>query len=696
MKLSVLTLAVLMSAAAVHASTMFETTVFDRGEAGYAYYRIPAIVQAQDGTILAFAEARRDSGSDFGNIDLVVKRSNDGGLTWSPIQIVANNGSQEAGNPAPVVDQLTGNIIVAFTKDRTNPWVTTSTNNGLTWATPVDITGQAKLPTWNGMAIGPNHAIQLERGPNAGRIVVPTNHTLLNQPLEPDGRGISLIYSDDGGANWNVGGTLGNSTTGIGPNESNVTELVNGDLYVNARSQGGYSRHRLTGYSEDQGLSFTGQAEFDYNLIDPQVQGSVVRYSAVDMGGAQNRLLFSNPKSQTERERLHVRSSFDESLTWNEGKMINRSFGAYSDLVALNDGKIGVLYEWGNPASARYDEIRFATFTEQWLDDSTVVQLNFDEQTSGTAPSTNGFLKDSRGYALNGTASNGPTFVEGDPRYNNGAALRFTAGTDEVRIDDIGTSIPDFEHEDSFTLEAVFRTSGHSGTSAGSTGPLISKDVGANQPSYWLRVRDSRLQFLVSDGSNEPNLVSNVTVNDGEWHHVAAVRDADAGTLSLYVDYNFAGSIADTTTGDFGNANDLIIGAFNSSTGANHYQFNGDIDFIRVSQAALNPLGFIQPDLIGDLDGDGFVGIADLNIVLSAWNQNVTMGQWGAGDPSGDGFVGIEDLNIVLGNWNKGNPPSTSIVPEPNTITALICTAVLVNRRRRGYTPFTEYREKLV
>ncbi|MEZ6190962.1 MAG: laminin G domain-containing protein [Phycisphaerales bacterium] len=80
--------------------------------------------------------------------------------------------------------------------------------------------------------------------------------------------------------------------------------------------------------------------------------------------------------------------------------------------------------------------------------------------------------------------------------------------------------------------------------------------MSGGQSAVVLAVVRTHAQFLVSDGSNEPNLVSNVTVNDGEWHHVAAVRDADAGTLSLYVDYNFAGSIADTTTGDFGNAND--------------------------------------------------------------------------------------------------------------------------------------------
>ncbi len=76
-------------------------------------------------------------------------------------------------------------------------------------------------------------------------------------------------------------------------------------------------------------------------------------------------------------------------------------------------------------------------------------------------------------------------------------------------------------------------------------------------------------------------------------------------------------------------------------------------------------------ELEGDLDGDGFVGIGDLNIVLSAWNQNVPPAD-PAADPSEDNFVGIADLNVVLGNWNAGTPP-VSAVPEPATVALIVC-----------------------
>ncbi len=667
------------------ASTVVESTVFERGENGYYGFRIPAIVQAQNGIILAFAEARKNSLSDYGDIDLVVKSSYDGGLTWSPLRVISDNGTCEAGNPTPVVDETTGNILLLFNKDGETSWITTSSTGGMSWSTPVDITSQTVSSAWSGIHFGTGHGIQLLRGEHAGRIVIPSNHTLADQNLEPDGREVTLIYSDDGGSTWHIGATLTNSTAGIGPNESNVTELVDGTLYVNARNQGSYSRHRLIGYSEDAGLTFTGEAEFEYDLIDPQVQASTLRYSSVDMGDAQNRLLFCNPNTIDERTHLYVRSSFDESQSWNEGKMIYRGPSAYSDMVKLNNNNIGVLYEWGD--SNNYEEIRFATFTEEWLDDPTILQLNFDEQSSGTAPSTSGYLQDSRGYGLNGTAYNSPTFVDGDPRYDNGAALRFTGDTEEVRIEDTSYSPLDFEAEDSFTLECVFRTTEHSSSMASDSGPLIAKDTGAGLPSFFLRVQNSQLRFSIEDDeADSATLYSDVDVNDGEWHHVAAIRDADAGMLYVYVDYVFAGSIVDGTTGDFANANDLIVGGFNATSGTTSKRFIGDIDFVRVSAGALALADFIQPieTLVGDLDGDGFVGLNDLDIVLSSWNQSVPAND--IADPSGDGFVGLDDLDIVLGNWNAGRPSSENNVPEPATscgMLGLLCLSVCRHRNSR-------------
>lgn len=86
--------------------------------------------------------------------------------------------------------------------------------------------------------------------------------------------------------------------------------------------------------------------------------------------------------------------------------------------------------------------------------------------------------------------------------------------------------------------------------------------------------------------------------------------------------------------------------------------------------------------LTGDLNGDGFVGQDDLNIVLGAWGTSVTPGDPLAGDPSGDGFVGQDDLNDVLAGWGQGTPPSFTVVPEPGSIVVLALAGLAVWRRR--------------
>lgn len=97
-------------------------------------------------------------------------------------------------------------------------------------------------------------------------------------------------------------------------------------------------------------------------------------------------------------------------------------------------------------------------------------------------------------------------------------------------------------------------------------------------------------------------------------------------------------------------------------------------------------LDFLPPPAQpGDLDGDGFVGITDLNLILSGWNQNVIAGDIWSGDTDGDGFLGIADLNNVLSNWNAGTPPpadALALVPEPASGVTLACLGFCLRRRR--------------
>lgn len=91
--------------------------------------------------------------------------------------------------------------------------------------------------------------------------------------------------------------------------------------------------------------------------------------------------------------------------------------------------------------------------------------------------------------------------------------------------------------------------------------------------------------------------------------------------------------------------------------------------------------------VLGDIDGDGFVGLTDINFVLSHWDTNVTPGDESMGELTNDGFVGIEDLNVILSNWNDGTPPPPAslvvLAPEPASLSLMLVMAGTLLHRVR-------------
>ncbi|MCS7025308.1 MAG: glycoside hydrolase [Bryobacteraceae bacterium] len=332
--------------------------VFRSGEGGYHTYRIPAIVRTQTGVLLAFCEGRRNSRADTGDIDLLLKRSQDGGRSWSQPIIVADFGTDTVGNPAPVVDRKTGVIWLLLTRNpgqdteqqilnRTSSgtrtvWVTYSKDGGLSWAKPQEITPAVKKPGWTWYATGPGNGIQLR----SGRIVIACDHN--RGGVEE--RYSHVIYSDDHGASWKLGGSVGPKC-----NESTVAELPDGGLVLNMRSYHGKNR-RAVSYSRDGGLNWT-EPVLDETLIEPVCQASLIRWG-------KRELLFSNPAS-TKRENMVVRLSRDGGKTWMFSKTVYPGPAAYSNLVELAGGWVGLLYERGTESP--YEEIRFARFPISWL-----------------------------------------------------------------------------------------------------------------------------------------------------------------------------------------------------------------------------------------------------------------------------------------------------------------------------------------
>ena len=351
--------------------------LFVSGQDGYHTYRIPAVIEAADGTLLAFCEGRKTGASDRGDIDLLLKRSTDGGVTWSQQQVVWDDGDNTCGNPCPVLDRTTGtlwlfathnlgedheaDIIHRRARGTRTPWVIRSDDHGLTWSEPVNLAASLKDPSWGWYATGPGVGIQIEQGPQAGRLVIPGVHSyddpngnLRGGPFE---YGSHVVYSDDHGRTWQRGGVVRPKV-----NECQVVELAEspGRLLMNMRS---YFDHqcRAEAFSDDGGVSWTSPQD-QPALIEPRCQASILRHRwpTPDRAGV---ILFSNPAHRTERLKLTVRLSEDDGRTWPRALVLHEAFSAYSSLISLSETSAACRYERGAGEARRgYGRITFARF----------------------------------------------------------------------------------------------------------------------------------------------------------------------------------------------------------------------------------------------------------------------------------------------------------------------------------------------
>ncbi|KUN05224.1 alpha-sialidase [Streptomyces yokosukanensis] len=347
------------------------------GQGGYATYRIPAVVTTRHGTVLAFAEGRRNGVDDTGDIDVVLRRSSDGGCTWGPLTVVAAGHGNTRGNPAPVVDPRTGAVVLVTcgnsgsvtetqimrgevtAEQGRRVFVQSSRDDGRHFSRPVDITAQVKRPDWRWYATGPGHAVALTRGPHAGRLLVPANHSAAPRAGSSDsGReskyyGGHAFYSDDDGCTWHLGFADDRYDGKTSANETSATQLADGRVYFSARNQSGRATgHRIDGYSSDGGATLNRPYAVQSTLDDvPVVQGSVLQ-----LQGAGAPLLFSGPSVPTARRAMAVWSSEDFGHTFTKLRTLSRRPAAYSDLVQLGHATVGVLYETG---AHSYDTLEF-------------------------------------------------------------------------------------------------------------------------------------------------------------------------------------------------------------------------------------------------------------------------------------------------------------------------------------------------
>ncbi len=357
------------------ATGLSKTEVFTSGTDGYHTYRIPSVIVTQEGTVLAFCEGRKSGRGDSGDIDLLLKRSLDGGKTWSKQQIIWDDGPNTCGNPCAVQDRQTGTIWLLMTwndgddresaikkgtsKDTRRVWITSSKDDGRTWSKPVEITSTAKRAEWRWYATGPGVGIQLEQGPWKGRLVIPCDHSVASAD-EASGYNSHVIISDDHGKSWKIGGVISPKV-----NECQVVELDDGTLMINMRNYDRSKTSRAVATSSDGGMSWS-DIYHDPVLVEPVCQASLLRYTLKGRDD-RNRLLFSNParSRRGERRRMTIRLSYDEGRTWPVAKVLHDGPAAYSCLAVLADKEIACVYEAGR--NHPYEKIVFARFTLAWL-----------------------------------------------------------------------------------------------------------------------------------------------------------------------------------------------------------------------------------------------------------------------------------------------------------------------------------------
>lgn len=339
-----------------------QLVLFESGTDGYHTYRIPALLATRAGTLLAFCEGRVRDGGDHGEIHLLLKRSEDGGRTWSPQQVVWADGPNTCGNPCPVQDSATGAIWLPAnwnqpgrrSEDYFNAYNTryvfmlSSEDDGHSWSQPRDITQAVKPNHWGWYATGPCTGIELQQGTHAGRLVIPCNHSDFS-----DGsvRLYShVIYSDDHGRTWQIGGR----TPSDDFDECQAAALPDGRLLLNMRHYLSTRHYRGVTRSADGGLTWE-PVRYDETLIEPAggCQGSLVCHP-------DGRLLFSNPAS-LQRERMTVRVSADAGDSWTSLYELHAGPAAYSSLAIMPDGRAVCLYERGT--AHPYETITFATFS---------------------------------------------------------------------------------------------------------------------------------------------------------------------------------------------------------------------------------------------------------------------------------------------------------------------------------------------
>lgn len=347
------------------------TLLFQPGDYNSTNYRIPGVVTAKDGSIVAVTDKRKYNQGDLPeDIDIVCRRSTDGGHTWSePYTIAQGTGYNHGFGDCVLAWTNDDNGLIAgfvggvglWNSTPSNPirsYIARSYDNGQTWTEPEDITdfifgSNCVVPehrTWRASFFGSGNGLIT----STGRIM------FVAAIRETTAQSLSnyAVYSDDNGITWHVSGRAS-----VSGDEAKVTELVDGRILMSIRHNG----KRWYNISNDGGETWQSSTSTWNDITAPACNGDMIRYTSVNQGFNKNRLLHSVPFGSS-RTDVSVYISYDEGETWPVRKCIVPYSSAYSSLCVLPDGTIGLYVEEEYPGNSGYSTV-FYNFSLEWLTD---------------------------------------------------------------------------------------------------------------------------------------------------------------------------------------------------------------------------------------------------------------------------------------------------------------------------------------
>lgn len=334
--------------------------VFVSGAEGYHTFRIPSVARTADGTLHAFAEGRLTNRSDPGgtHIDLVYKRSTDGGKTWSALVLLdrhpdtdVDNIQQDrtsAANAVALVDRTNDRLWLFDTRlvDRRlgsfQAWALYSDDSGVNWSPPQRIrVPRYEIPGSSDIYPNLGSGIQMR----SGCLIVPATR-------RTEGKTQSFVlYSDDHGATWDAGEVVDGAV-----NEAQIVELSDGRLLMSVRPNSGGDR--LVALSSDNGEHWTKPAPL---FSSTRVAKAIERYTLKGVNNeSRDRLLHTIPAGGPlgARSNLQIRISYDEGVSFGTSRTVYAGYAAYSDLVNIDSDQVGILWERGDTTG-----YQFITFT---------------------------------------------------------------------------------------------------------------------------------------------------------------------------------------------------------------------------------------------------------------------------------------------------------------------------------------------